>query len=102
MAGIVGTVGMLAEASGCGADLDVASIPRPADAALGDWLTCFPGFAMVTVDDRSQPAPPAGEAIGARCGTLGARPGVRLRWPDGAITTALDGAGVTGLGAAHA
>ncbi len=98
MGGIVGTVGMLAEASGCGAELDVAAIPRPGAARLGDWLTCFPGFAMVTVDDRSKPAPPAGEAIGARCGTLGARPGVQLRWPDGAITEALRD--VTGLGRA--
>ncbi len=53
---------------------------------------------MVTVDDRPQPAPPAGEAIGARCGTLGAEPGVRLRWPDGAITAAVGD--VTGLGRA--
>ncbi len=41
MAGIVGTTGMLAEASGCGAELDVAAIPRPADVGAGDWLTCF-------------------------------------------------------------
>ena len=99
MAGIVGTVGMLAEASGCGAELDIAAVPRPRDAALGDWLTCFPGFAMVTVDDGDAPIPPAGAAVGARCGTLGARPGVRLRWPDGAVTTALAGE-ITGLGAA--
>jgi putative N-acetyltransferase (TIGR04045 family) len=98
MAGLVGTVGMLAEASGCGAELDVAAIPRPPGAALGDWLTCFPGFAMVTVDDREAPAPPAGDAVGARCGTLGVGPGVQLRWPDGQVTTALDT--VTGLGAA--
>ncbi len=45
MAGIAGTLGMLAEASGCGAVLDVAAVPRPAGAAMGDWLTCFPGFA---------------------------------------------------------
>ena len=30
MAGVVGTLGMLAEASGCGATLDVADVPRPA------------------------------------------------------------------------
>ena len=86
MAGIVGTVGMLAEASGCGADLDVAAIPRPAGAALGDWLTCFPGFAMVTVDDRSAACP--SRRRGDRCALRhpGRRPGVRLRWPDGAIT----------------
>ena len=48
MAGIVGTLGMLAEASGCAAVLDVADVPRPDAASMGDWLTCFPGFAMLT------------------------------------------------------
>src|SRR5205814_583234 len=42
MAGIVGTLGMLAEASGCAAILDPAAVPRPATATMGDWLTCFP------------------------------------------------------------
>ena len=32
------------------------------------------------------------------CGTLVAEPGVRLRWPDGVTTQAVDGP-VTGLGA---
>ena len=36
MAGIAGTLGMLAEASGCGAVLDVAAVPRPAEAS---WAT---------------------------------------------------------------
>ena len=36
MAGIAGTLGMLAEASGCGAVLDVAAVPRPAGAT---WAT---------------------------------------------------------------
>jgi hypothetical protein len=40
---------------------------------------------------------PAGEATGAACGRLVERPGVRLRWPDGDVTTALD-AHVTNLG----
>jgi putative N-acetyltransferase (TIGR04045 family) len=96
MAGLVGTTGMLAEASGCGAELDVAAIPRPHSTGLADWLTCFPGFAMVTAGDRA-PASPATRT--ARCGTLTAEPGVRLRWPDGEITTALGGA-ITGLGTA--
>ncbi|HEY3631216.1 MAG TPA: MSMEG_0567/sll0787 family protein, partial [Jatrophihabitantaceae bacterium] len=43
MAGVVGTLGMLAEASGCGAVLDVADVPCPASATTADWLTCFPG-----------------------------------------------------------
>lgn len=95
MAGIVGTTAMLAEACGCAAELDVAAIPRPATAGIGDWLTCFPGFAMVTAGEPLR----AGAAVSAACGRLGAGHGVRLRWPDGAITTALDSA--TGLGPAR-
>lgn len=99
MAGIVGTTGMLAEASGCGATLEVARIPRPEVAASGDWLTCFPGFAVVTADSPGAPPLPAGAAVGAACGELTSTPGVRLLWPDGETTLALPGA-VTGLGLA--
>ena len=100
MAGVVGTAGMLAEASGTGAELDVARIPRPADAAMGAWLTCFPGYAMLTAD-RAATAPlqvPSGVVTEA-CGLLTAERGVRLRWPDGVTTTAVT-ADVTGLGRA--
>ncbi|WIX98580.1 AIR synthase related protein [Amycolatopsis mongoliensis] len=93
MAGIAGTLGMLAEASGCGAVLDVGKVPRPRGASTGDWLTCFPGFAMLTT---GTPAP-AGPAVTADCGELVAGTGVTLRWPDGETTPAIDG-GVTGLG----
>lgn len=100
MAGIVGTTGMLAEASGTGAELDVARIPRPAKADMGQWLTCFPGYAMLTADraDADAPAVPDG-VVGADCGRLTAEPGVRLRWPDGVTTTAV-ASGATGLGRA--
>ena len=100
MAGVVGTVGMLAEACGTGAELDVARIPRPAVADMGAWLTCFPGYAMLTADRAGAPAPrvPPGVATGD-CGVLTARRGVRLRWPDGVTTTAV-AADVTGLGRA--
>ncbi|WP_214102970.1 MSMEG_0567/sll0787 family protein [Acrocarpospora catenulata] len=94
MAGITGTLGMLAEASGCGATLDVARVPRPSGATMGDWLTCFPGYAMLTTDPLE-----AGPAVSAGCGELTASRGVRLRWPDGEVTEVL-GASVTGLGAA--
>jgi putative N-acetyltransferase (TIGR04045 family) len=100
MAGVVGTAGMLAEASGTGAELDVARIPRPAKADMGQWLTCFPGYAMLTAD-RVQPRPtpvPNGVSV-ADCGRLTTEPGVRLRWPDGVTTTAVAPA-VTGLGRA--
>lgn len=99
MAGTVGSLGMLAEASGCGAELDVAAVPRPAAAGVGDWLTCFPGFAMVTADRPGVRAPSAGTAVSAGCGRLVPSAGVRLRWPDGATTTAIPGP-VTGLGPA--
>jgi selenophosphate synthetase-related protein len=108
MAGIVGTAGMLAEASGCGAELAVASMPRPETAKLADWLTCFPGFAMVTADAPGRAAAgsrsgaaatPAGPATSAAIGALTSDPGVRLVWPDGEVTTAIPGA-ITGLGPA--
>jgi putative N-acetyltransferase (TIGR04045 family) len=100
MAGVIGTTGMLAEASDCGAELDVAAIPRPHGIPAGDWLTCFPGFAMVTADGVDAPPLPAGAATGARCGRLTSEPGVRLRWPDGRRTTILAESAVTGLGPA--
>jgi AIR synthase-related protein len=99
MAGIAGTAGMLAEASGCGAELEVAAVPRPDGAAGGDWLTCFPGFAMVTADRPGAPPPPAAPAVAWACGVVTRQPGVRLAWPDGEVTTAIGGP-VTGLGQA--
>jgi hypothetical protein len=99
MAGIVGTLGMLAEAGGCAAVLDVAAVPRPDGATMGDWLTCFPGFAMLTADEPDARPLPAGPAVGARCGELTAGQGVGLRWPDGEITQAVTGP-VTGIGSA--
>ncbi|WP_232838308.1 MSMEG_0567/sll0787 family protein [Streptomyces geranii] len=99
MAGIAGTLGMLAEASGCGAVLDVAAVPRPGTATTGDWLTCFPGFAMLTTDEPGAPPLPAGPATGAVCGELTDGQGVGLRWPDGEITEAVAST-VTGMGTA--
>ncbi|MFJ2241321.1 MSMEG_0567/sll0787 family protein [Streptomyces sp. NPDC087859] len=99
MAGIVGTLGMLAEASGCGAVLDVAAVPRPDTASMGDWLTCFPGFAMLTTDMPGAPPLSAGPAMGAVCGELTEGQGVGLRWPDGEITEAVTST-VTGMGTA--
>lgn len=99
MAGIAGTLGMLAEASGCRAVLDVAAVPRPPEATVGDWLTCFPGWAMLTADGPGAPPLPAGPAAGAVCGELTTGEGVGLRWPDGEITEAVAST-VTGMGAA--
>jgi len=99
MAGLTGTLGMLAEASGCGAVLDVAAVPRPAGTTVGDWFTCFPGFAMLSADAPGAPALPAGPAVSTECGELVVGGGVALRWPDGELTDAV-GAVVTGMGRA--
>ena len=106
MAGVVGTVGMLAEASGYGAVVDVASVPRPggagragADVTTGDWLGCFPGFGMVTADRPGDSRMHSPYAVTAEVGGLTLERGVLLRWPDGATTRAVGG-GVTGLGPA--
>ncbi len=80
--------------------LDVAPVPRPAAASAGDWLTCFPGFAMITAGGRADDRPlPAGPAASAACGELTAGRGVALRWPDGECTEVIAGP-VTGLGIA--
>jgi putative N-acetyltransferase (TIGR04045 family) len=96
MAGVVGTLGMLAEAGGCGAILDIADVPKPEAASMGDWLTCFPGFAMLTAGPQELDAGPAESRV---CGHLTDGQGVSLRWPDGEITEVIP-AGVTGMGAA--
>lgn len=105
MSGLVGTTGMLAEASGCRAVLDVAAVPTPAGARAGDWLTCFPGFAVVTAERPSAAAPSTGpvdlpdHVDTARCGALTPGTGVGLRWPDGVVTEAVRHT-VTGMGPA--
>ncbi|CAN5878284.1 GNAT family N-acetyltransferase [soil metagenome] len=100
MAGLVGTVGMMAEASGLGADITVGDVARPDDTRPGDWLTCFPGFAMITADTRGRAVADPGPATSKPCGTFRARTGlqplVTLAWPDGETTTAITGS-VTGL-----
>lgn len=99
MAGVVGTVGMMAEASGCAATIDIADVPRPSDASMGDWMTCFPGFAMITADAPGRAIDP-GPATTASCGQFHARtqaaPLVTIRWPDGETTMAI-GDSVIGL-----
>ena len=103
MSGLVGTLGMLAEASGCGAVLDVDAVPTPPDATTGDWFTCFPGFAVLTTHGSdaadSHPAahPDPDPLTTAVCGELTPGRGVGLRWPDGVVTEGVAGP-VTGMG----
>lgn len=100
MAGLVGTLAMLAESSGCGAELEVAAVPRPPEARLADWLTCFPGFALVTAGGPAPTPEAIGPAAVASCGHLVPGAGVTLAWPDGFRSPAVDGP-VVGLGPAR-
>ncbi len=42
--GVIGTAAMLAECSGIGFDIDIASVPRPDGAPLERWLLTFPSY----------------------------------------------------------
>lgn len=99
MTGVIGTTGMLAEASGCKAVLDVEDVPMPPAARPGDWLTCFPGFAMVSAERTAARASLPAHVDTAVCGRLTEGHGVDLRWPDGLVTSTIAGT-VTGLGPA--
>jgi putative N-acetyltransferase (TIGR04045 family) len=103
MAGLAGTLAMLAEASGCGAELSAADIPRPGGVGLADWLACFAGFALVTAGDPLDDAS-VGEAVApataAPFDRLVEGGGVALVWPDGERTTVVPDGPVVGLGPA--
>jgi AIR synthase-related protein len=47
MGGLVGTAAMFAEACDLAITLDLDSIPRPAEMAELDWLSCFPSFGFL-------------------------------------------------------
>jgi AIR synthase-related protein len=47
MGGIVGTLLMLLETSGCGAVLNLDRVPCPAGLALKHWLLCFPSYGFL-------------------------------------------------------
>jgi len=42
MAGLVGSLAMLLEPTGCGVTVDLADVPVPAGVELAAWLVCFP------------------------------------------------------------
>jgi len=46
-AGLLGTLLMLLEPTGCGAEIDLDQLPRPADGDLLRWLQAFPSFGFL-------------------------------------------------------
>lgn len=47
MGGLIGTLLMLLETSGCGAILNLDAVPRPADLAFEKWLVSFPSYGFL-------------------------------------------------------
>ena len=45
--GILGTLGMILEVSGAGADIELDAIPRPASVAFDHWLRMYPGMGFI-------------------------------------------------------
>jgi putative methanogenesis marker protein 2 len=45
--GLIGTLGMLLEASEVGGIVDVSAIPKPKDVKLEQWVKMYPGFGVV-------------------------------------------------------
>jgi selenophosphate synthetase-related protein len=52
MPGIAGSLLQMLEGAGCGADLHVEAIPRPAGAPLERWLLVFPSFGFLLATTR--------------------------------------------------
>ena len=46
MAGVIGSLAMLLEPGGLGADIDLGALAVPAGVALDRWLVCFPTYAF--------------------------------------------------------
>ncbi|WP_328268402.1 AIR synthase-related protein [Parageobacillus thermoglucosidasius] len=50
-AGLIGTLAMLAEASECGARVDLNSIPKPYNVDFSKWIKMFPGYGFILAVD---------------------------------------------------
>ncbi|HEX2053072.1 MAG TPA: AIR synthase related protein [Actinomycetota bacterium] len=82
MAGILGSLAMLLEPSGCGARVDLAAIPKPPQMAIAAWTAVFPTYGfLLTADPRHADAVRDGfEERGLACSVLGPVDGTgRLR-----------------------
>ncbi len=73
MAGLIGSILMLLESSGRGADINVDAIPRPFEVPLGEWLLAFPSYGFV-LSLRPEKTPAVKErfhALGLTCESIG-------------------------------
>jgi len=106
MAGTLGSLAMLLEATGAGAVVDLEAIPRPAGAGLDPWLFAFPtyGFLLAAPPGEAGACRQEFRSRGLACEVIGAvEPTGRLRVRLGggeAVLLDLGAAAVTGLGGA--
>jgi hypothetical protein len=72
-AGVLGTLLMLLEPTGCGAQVDLARLPRPADAPLDRWLQAFPsyGFLLTLRHEDLATVQAAFSVEGLHCAAIG-------------------------------
>ncbi|MEQ7922240.1 sll0787 family AIR synthase-like protein [Xanthomonas sp. WHRI 1810A] len=72
-AGVLGSLLMLLETTGCGADIDLSHLPCPAHANLTRWLQVFPSYGfLMTLDEADWPNVQAAFAFeGLRCERIG-------------------------------
>lgn len=72
-AGVLGSLLMLLETTGCGGDIDLQRLPCPADADLLRWLQVFPSYGfLMTLDEADWPSVQTAFAFeGLRCEPIG-------------------------------
>jgi hypothetical protein len=73
MSGVLGSLAMLLESSGCGATIDVATLPRPDAVSIMDWAVAFPtfGFVLAAPPDRADGCRRAFRRRGLECEACG-------------------------------
>ena len=62
MAGLLGSLAMLLEATTCGITVEVDAIPVPTGVGLAQWITCFPCFAFLVCSPPDTGPHPAAAA----------------------------------------
>jgi selenophosphate synthetase-related protein len=74
MAGVLGSLAMLLEATGAGAVVDLARVPRPGGVDLEPWLFTFPtfGFLLCSPPSRAGECREAFHERGLACEVIGA------------------------------
>ncbi len=73
MPGVLGSLAMLVESSGCGASVDVAALPHPDAVSLTEWSVAFPTFCFVLAapPDRADECRRAFRRRGLECEACG-------------------------------